>query len=287
MPNGTQEWSKYDLENSRLITPTQLEELLVELEPPLGFGKRCPRRILYAKLMRMNTPITRGDNGEALVDFNAALVALVRVQVGAHCVSVILRKACLYTSFHSDCLCYAFSCMCIHQQAMWQHSASLWGRTTLTSLSSRHLTGQQSCGRRSRNSSASTRLFSIVYVCLAWVSASLGFYICVCICFRVFLSRCMSHRHCLFMKTHSTSSTLCTCSRSSSAPRGSKRCGSCGESKAIPLRPDLKTPCPCQSQSIELYHQTYVFDFFLFMYTLLSLSDMLGCRILGRPQRWG
>jgi hypothetical protein len=55
-----------------------LVELIKELSPPLGFENNILKHILYAKIMRMNAPL----NDDGTVDFNAALVALVRVQVG-------------------------------------------------------------------------------------------------------------------------------------------------------------------------------------------------------------
>ena len=48
--------------------------MLKNMDPPLGFGSKCPDRLAYKKLIRMNMPL---DN-EGKVHFNTTLFALIR-----------------------------------------------------------------------------------------------------------------------------------------------------------------------------------------------------------------
>ncbi|KAL3315654.1 Voltage-dependent N-type calcium channel subunit alpha-1B [Cichlidogyrus casuarinus] len=48
--------------------------MLRKLEPPVGFGKKCPSRLAYRKLIRMNMPVD--ENGK--VHFTTTLFALIR-----------------------------------------------------------------------------------------------------------------------------------------------------------------------------------------------------------------
>ena len=49
-------------------------ELLKNLEPPVGFGKNCPAKLAYRKLIRMNMPVA----DDQTVHFNTTLFALIR-----------------------------------------------------------------------------------------------------------------------------------------------------------------------------------------------------------------
>ena len=49
-------------------------DMLKNMDPPLGFGSKCPDRLAYKKLIRMNMPI---DN-EGKVNFTTTLFALIR-----------------------------------------------------------------------------------------------------------------------------------------------------------------------------------------------------------------
>jgi hypothetical protein len=49
-------------------------KMLREMEPPLGFGNKCPSRLAYKRLVRMNMPV---DN-EGNVKFATTLFALIR-----------------------------------------------------------------------------------------------------------------------------------------------------------------------------------------------------------------
>jgi voltage-dependent calcium channel N type alpha-1B len=44
------------------------------MEPPVGFGKKCPKRIAHKRLVRMNMPIDR----KGYVEFTTTFFALIR-----------------------------------------------------------------------------------------------------------------------------------------------------------------------------------------------------------------
>lgn len=48
--------------------------MLKNMDPPLGFGNKCPNRLAYKKLIRMNMPVD--DDGK--VNFTTTFFALVR-----------------------------------------------------------------------------------------------------------------------------------------------------------------------------------------------------------------
>ena len=48
--------------------------MLRNMEPPLGFGNKCPYRLAHKKLIRMNMPIDE----EGKVQFTTTLFALIR-----------------------------------------------------------------------------------------------------------------------------------------------------------------------------------------------------------------
>lgn len=49
-------------------------DMLKNMDPPLGFGNKCPNRLAYKKLIRMNMPVD--DDGK--VNFTTTFFALVR-----------------------------------------------------------------------------------------------------------------------------------------------------------------------------------------------------------------
>lgn len=53
---------------------TEMYDMLRNMEPPLGFGNKCPYRLAYKKLIRMNMPLTE----EGKVNFTSTLFALIR-----------------------------------------------------------------------------------------------------------------------------------------------------------------------------------------------------------------
>lgn len=44
------------------------------MDPPLGFGNKCPNRLAYKKLIRMNMPM----DADGKVNFTSTLFALIR-----------------------------------------------------------------------------------------------------------------------------------------------------------------------------------------------------------------
>nr|CDS32307.2 voltage dependent calcium channel [Hymenolepis microstoma] len=67
-------WAEYDPAATGRIHHTDMYEMLRKLEPPVGFGKKCPYRFAYRKLIRMNMPVD--DSG--CVRFTTTLFALIR-----------------------------------------------------------------------------------------------------------------------------------------------------------------------------------------------------------------
>ncbi|KAK0065729.1 voltage-dependent non-L-type calcium channel alpha-1 subunit isoform A [Biomphalaria pfeifferi] len=67
-------WSMYDPQASGRILYTEMYEMLRTMEPPVGFGKKCPYKLAYRKLIRMNMPVD--ENGT--VHFTTTLFALIR-----------------------------------------------------------------------------------------------------------------------------------------------------------------------------------------------------------------
>lgn len=67
-------WAEYDPSATGTIHYTEMYDMLKNMDPPLGFGSKCPDRLAYKKLIRMNMPI---DN-EGKVNFTTTLFALIR-----------------------------------------------------------------------------------------------------------------------------------------------------------------------------------------------------------------
>ena len=53
---------------------TEMYDMLKNMDPPLGFGSKCPDRLAFKKLIRMNMPI----DDEGMVHFTTTLFALIR-----------------------------------------------------------------------------------------------------------------------------------------------------------------------------------------------------------------
>lgn len=49
-------------------------EMLKNIDPPLGFGNKCPNRVAFKKLIRMNMPM----DDDLRVGFTTTLFALIR-----------------------------------------------------------------------------------------------------------------------------------------------------------------------------------------------------------------
>ncbi|KAG4066501.1 hypothetical protein HA402_007137 [Bradysia odoriphaga] len=73
-------WTEYDPCASGKISHKKMYEALRNIPPPLGFGKQCPSRLAYKKLIRMNMPVDSDGN----VNFTTTLFALIRENLGIH-----------------------------------------------------------------------------------------------------------------------------------------------------------------------------------------------------------
>lgn len=69
-----QHWSEYDPDATGKIRHDDVVNLLRKINPPLGFGRLCPRRRACKRLVAMNMPM----NPDGTVNFNATIFALVR-----------------------------------------------------------------------------------------------------------------------------------------------------------------------------------------------------------------
>uniref|UniRef100_A0A452HJ04 Voltage-dependent P/Q-type calcium channel subunit alpha n=1 Tax=Gopherus agassizii TaxID=38772 RepID=A0A452HJ04_9SAUR len=67
-------WAEYDPAAWGRMTFTDMYEMLRHMSPPLGLGKKCPPRVAYKRLLRMDLPVA-DDN---TVHFNSTLMALIR-----------------------------------------------------------------------------------------------------------------------------------------------------------------------------------------------------------------
>ncbi|KAI5632670.1 ion transport protein domain-containing protein [Phthorimaea operculella] len=67
-------WAEYDPNATGKIHYTEMYDMLKNMDPPLGFGNKCPNRLAYKKLIRMNMPLD--DDGK--VNFTTTLFALIR-----------------------------------------------------------------------------------------------------------------------------------------------------------------------------------------------------------------
>jgi Voltage-dependent L-type calcium channel, IQ-associated len=60
--------------SSGKIHYTEMYDMLKNMDPPLGFGNKCPNRLAYKKLIRMNMPM----DADGKVNFTTTLFALIR-----------------------------------------------------------------------------------------------------------------------------------------------------------------------------------------------------------------
>nr|XP_020443967.1 voltage-dependent P/Q-type calcium channel subunit alpha-1A-like isoform X2 [Monopterus albus] len=67
-------WAEYDPAACGRISCREMYDMLRHMCPPLGLGKRCPARVAYKRLLRMDLPVA-DDN---TVHFNSTLMALIR-----------------------------------------------------------------------------------------------------------------------------------------------------------------------------------------------------------------
>ncbi|XP_052128291.1 voltage-dependent calcium channel type A subunit alpha-1 isoform X22 [Frankliniella occidentalis] len=67
-------WAEYDPNATGRILYSEMYDMLKNMDPPLGFGNKCPNRLAYKKLIRMNMPM----DAEGRVQFTTTLFALIR-----------------------------------------------------------------------------------------------------------------------------------------------------------------------------------------------------------------
>ncbi|XP_064108495.1 voltage-dependent calcium channel type A subunit alpha-1-like isoform X12 [Macrobrachium nipponense] len=67
-------WAEYDPNATGRIHYTDMYDMLRNMDPPLGFGNKCPYRLAYKKLIRMNMPL----DSEGRVHFTTTLFSLIR-----------------------------------------------------------------------------------------------------------------------------------------------------------------------------------------------------------------
>lgn len=67
-------WMCFFVSSSGKIHYTKMYEMLKNIDPPLGFGNKCPNRVAYKKLIRMNMPM----DDDMRVGFTTTLFALIR-----------------------------------------------------------------------------------------------------------------------------------------------------------------------------------------------------------------
>ncbi|KAM7388240.1 hypothetical protein PAMP_024431 [Pampus punctatissimus] len=67
-------WGEYDRAACGRIHYTDMYEMLTNMSPPLGLGKKCPSKVAYKRLVLMNMPV----DDEMSVHFTSTLMALIR-----------------------------------------------------------------------------------------------------------------------------------------------------------------------------------------------------------------
>lgn len=67
-------WSNIDPKGLGQIHYTDMHKMLLNMEPPVGFGRKCPKILAYRRLIRMNMPVDK----YGMVQFETTLFALIR-----------------------------------------------------------------------------------------------------------------------------------------------------------------------------------------------------------------
>lgn len=67
-------WGEYDPAATGWINYNDMYEMLRNMAPPVGFGRNCPYRLAYKRLIRMNMPVRE----DGTVNFSTTLFALIR-----------------------------------------------------------------------------------------------------------------------------------------------------------------------------------------------------------------
>ncbi|XP_063720723.1 voltage-dependent calcium channel type A subunit alpha-1-like isoform X3 [Symsagittifera roscoffensis] len=70
-------WGDYDPCGCGYITYSDMYEMLRTLSPPVGFGRKCPYKLAYQRLIKMNMPL----DSENRVHFTTTLFALIRTSL--------------------------------------------------------------------------------------------------------------------------------------------------------------------------------------------------------------
>uniref|UniRef100_A0A8C4I3F3 Voltage-dependent N-type calcium channel subunit alpha n=1 Tax=Dicentrarchus labrax TaxID=13489 RepID=A0A8C4I3F3_DICLA len=81
-------WAEYDPAACGRMNYRDMYEMLRDMSPPLGLGKKCPPRVAYKRLVRMNMPIA-DDN---TVHFTSTLMALIRTALEIKLASGVLAQ---------------------------------------------------------------------------------------------------------------------------------------------------------------------------------------------------
>ncbi|XP_035995934.1 voltage-dependent N-type calcium channel subunit alpha-1B isoform X4 [Fundulus heteroclitus] len=81
-------WAEYDPAACGRICYRDMYKLLRLISPPLGLGKKCPNRVAYKRLVRMNMPIAEDNT----VHFTSTLMALIRTALEIKLASGVLAQ---------------------------------------------------------------------------------------------------------------------------------------------------------------------------------------------------
>uniref|UniRef100_A0A8C3NIJ7 Voltage-dependent N-type calcium channel subunit alpha n=1 Tax=Geospiza parvula TaxID=87175 RepID=A0A8C3NIJ7_GEOPR len=84
-------WAEYDPAACCRIHYKDMYNLLRVIAPPLGLGKKCPHRVAYKRLVRMNMPISPED---LTVHFTSTLMALIRTALEIKLASGVKQHQC-------------------------------------------------------------------------------------------------------------------------------------------------------------------------------------------------
>nr|XP_047135702.1 voltage-dependent R-type calcium channel subunit alpha-1E isoform X2 [Hydra vulgaris] len=68
-------WSQFDPQATGRIFHSELYELMCSLQPPVGFGRNCPKIFAYKRLIQMNMPM----DPDGTVSFYTTLISLIRL----------------------------------------------------------------------------------------------------------------------------------------------------------------------------------------------------------------
>ncbi|XP_078126806.1 voltage-dependent N-type calcium channel subunit alpha-1B isoform X1 [Sander vitreus] len=81
-------WAEYDPAACGRMNYRDMYEMLRDMSPPLGLGKKCPPRVAYKRLVKMNMPIA----ADKTVHFTSTLMALIRTALEIKLASGVLAQ---------------------------------------------------------------------------------------------------------------------------------------------------------------------------------------------------